>query len=140
MADSIREQLLAAITLAVGGEYGVPAPDDERDLPVIIVQDGQDEGQNTAYDQTNILMPVAVASAATAVSGDLEALRGQANGLLADIQTAMYTDETFGGLADGVDYDAGGIQTELGKFVFAQAQFTVRWHHTRGNPFIIDDE
>jgi len=138
--DSIREQILSAVTVAVDGEYGIPAPDDERDLPVIIVQDGPDEGQNTAYDQTNILMPVAVASAAAAVSGDLEALRGQANGLLAGIHTAMYADETFGGLADGVDYDGGGIQTELGKFVFAQAQFTVRWHHTRGDPFTIDQE
>jgi len=39
MPTPIREQLLAAITTAVGGEYGIPAPEDERDLPVTIVQD-----------------------------------------------------------------------------------------------------
>jgi hypothetical protein len=138
VADSIREQLLAAITIAVEGEYGVPAPDDERDLPVTIVQDGPDAAETTVYDQTNILMPVAVASAAIATSTDLSELRSQANALLAGIIQKMFVDETFGNLADGVDYVEGGIQTEVGKFVFAEAQFTIRWHHLRGDPFTID--
>ena len=138
MAVSIREQLLAAITTAVGGEYGVPAPDDERDLPITIVQDGPDVAEETAYNQTNVVMPVAVASAAVATSTDLSELRAQANALLATIITNMFADEKFGALADGVDYTEGGIQTEVGKFVFAEAQFTVRWHHLHGDPFTID--
>ena len=37
-------------------------------------------------------------------------------------------------------YEAGqGIQTEIGKFVFAELQLRVRWHHVRGNPYLIDD-
>ena len=43
MATPIRERLLSALTTAVAGEYGIPAPEDERDLPVTIVQDGADE-------------------------------------------------------------------------------------------------
>lgn len=138
MPDPIREQLLSAITTAVNGEYGIPAPEDERDLPVTIVQDGPDTAETTVYDQTNILMPVAIASAAIATSNDLAELRKQANALHASIITQMFADETFGALADGVDYVEGGIQTEVGKFIFAEAQFTVRWHHLRGDPFTID--
>jgi hypothetical protein len=50
----------------------------------------------------------------------------------------MFADETFGALADGIEYTGGGIQTEVGKFVFAEAQFTVSYHYVRGDPFTID--
>lgn len=138
MPTAIREQILAAITTAVSGEYGIPAPESERDLPVTIVQDGQDEAETTTYNQTNVLMPVAIASAASAASHDKDTMRAQANALLAGIITTMFADETFGDLADGIEYTGGGIQTEVGKFVFAEAQFTVRYHFVRGDPFTID--
>ena len=138
MPTSIREQLLAAITTTVSGEYGIPAPEDERDLPVTIVQDGQDEAETTTYNQTNVTMPVAIATAAAATSSDKDVMRAQANALLAGIITTMFADETFGDLADGIEYTGGGIQTEVGKFVFAEAQFTVRYHYLRGDPFTID--
>jgi hypothetical protein len=135
MPISIREQLLSAITTAVGGEYGTPAPEDERDLPITIVQDGPDQATPEVYGQTNVITVLAVASAAVAASNDRDAMRAQANELLATIITDMHTDETFGALADGIEYTGGGIQTEVGKFVFAEAQFAVRWHHLRGDPF-----
>lgn len=138
MPTAIREQILAAITTAVSGEYGIPAPESERDLPVTIVQDGQDEAETTTYNQTNVLMPVAIASAASAASHDKDTMRAQANALMASIITTMFADETFGDLADGIEYTGGGIQTEVGKFVFAEAQFTVRYHFVRGDPFTID--
>lgn len=138
MPTSIREQLLAAITTAVSGEYGIPAPESERDLPVTIVQDGPDEAETTTYDQTNVVMPIAIGSAAVATSSDKDTMRAQANALLADIITTMFADETFGALADGIEYTGGGIQTEVGKFVFAEARFSVRFHFLRGDPFTID--
>lgn len=138
MPTSIREQLLDAITTAVSGEYGIPAPESERDLPVTIVQDGQDEAETTVYNQTNVVMPLAVASAAAATSSDTDFMRAQANELLASIITTMFADETFGALADGIEYTGGGIQTEVGKFVFAEAQFSVRFHFLRGDPSTID--
>ena len=130
---SIREQLIAAILVATGGDYGVPAPEDERDLPVTIVQDGSDSATQS-YDYTLCSMPMNVARAELASGNNRDALRIQAHAALSSLITAMHTDETFGGLAVGVDYTGGGIQTEVGKFVFAEASFTVRYQHLRGQP------
>jgi hypothetical protein len=146
MSDiSIREQLLAAITTAVGGEYSIPAPEDERDLPVTIVQDGTDEAL-AGYGYCAWVTPVAIATAQAAIDTRAmsstearEALREQAHAMLAALHEALHADPTFGALADGFDDVSQGIQTEIGKFVFAELQIRVRWHHVRGNPFLIDD-
>ena len=146
MADSIRERLLSAITAAVSGEYGVPAPDDERDLPICIVQEDQETASPDAYGYTVIEMPVSVAKADLAPSATegqtraeyQEAMRAKCHELLATIQAEMFVDETFGGLADGVDYSAGFVATEVGKVCFAEAQFTVRYHTVRNDPYTID--
>jgi len=135
MTTSVRERLLTAILTATGGEYGVPAPEDERDLPVTLVQDGTDSA-STNYDYTACSMPITVARAELAVGTDRDALRAQAHAALAALITAMHADETFGALALGVDYTGGGIQTEVGKFVFAEASFTVRYQHLRGQPSV----
>ena len=140
MPTSIREQLLSAITTAVGGEYGIPAPEDERDLPVTIVEDQPEQASDDQYNLSNILMPVVVARAAQAADNDRDAMRAQANELLASIKSEMFADESFGNLADGVQYTGGGIQTEVGRFVFAEAQFTVRYHTVRGDPYTIDED
>ena len=134
----IREMLLRRITSAVSGSYRVPAPEDERDLPATIVQDAADEVE-TAYGMHRVSMSVAIARAEAASDTDTSALRSQAHEALAAIVREVYADETFQGLADGVDYVGGGIQTEIGKFVFAEASFRVRYHHARGNPFVLDE-
>lgn len=139
MPASIREQLLAAITTAVDGEYGLPAPETEQDLPVTIVQDDLDSAADDVYGYTQVAMPLSIAKAVEATDRDRTATRTQANELLASIIATMFTDETFGGLADGIEYTSGGIQTELGKFVFAEAQFTVNYHFVRGNPSLQDE-
>lgn len=137
MTAPIREQLLAAILVATGGEYGLPSPEDERDLPVTMVQDSTDSA-TTSYDTNQMAMPLNVARAELAVGTDRDALRAQAHAALAKLITDMHTDDTFGGLADGVDYTGGGIQIEVGKFVFAEATFSVRYHHLRGQPAVQD--
>lgn len=137
MALSIREQILAAITTVVDGEYGVPAPVDERDLPQTVVDDGQD-AITAEYDISRIEMPVVIARAAQAVSGDRSALRAQANAIYAAIVEEMAADETFGGLADEAELTGGLIIAEVGKFVEAQTVFTVRFHHLRGDPYTIE--
>lgn len=136
MTAPVRERLLAAILTATGGEYGVSAPEDERDLPLTIVQDGTDTA-STNYDYTACAMPVSIARAEVATGSTRDALRAQAHNALAALMAAMHTDETFGGLAVGVDYTGGGIQTELGKFVFAEASFVVRYQHLRGQAAIL---
>lgn len=145
MPTPIREQLLAAIATSVGGEYGIPAPEDERDLPVTIVQDGTDEAGGQ-YHTSAWVTPLAVATAQAAVDTSAlsptaarAALRAQAHDMLAALNTALHADTTFGALADGFDEAGQGIQTEIGKFVFAELQIRVRWHHVRGNPYQIDE-
>lgn len=133
---AVREQLIAAIVTAVGGEYGLSAPEDERDLPVTIVQDGSDDAA-TSYDTTRLTMPISIGRAEAATGTDRTVMRAQANAALAALITAMHLDETFGGLALGVDYTGGGIQIEAGKFVFAEASFAVRYQHLRGQPAVI---
>lgn len=137
MTAPVRERLLAAICTAVGGEYGLPSPEDERDLPVTIVQDNTDTVTSN-YDTTQLAMPINVGRAEAAASSDRAALRAQANAALAALITAMAADETFGGLAINADYTGGGIQTEAGKFVFAEATFTVHYKHLRGQPAVIE--
>ncbi len=136
-AVPVREQVLAAITAAVQGVYRVPTPEDERDLPLTFVQDSTDD-VGTDYDYTVVATPVAVARAAPADSADAVAQRAQAHQMLAELVTAMFEDETFGGLAQGVELVGQGIQTELGKLVFAEASFRVRWRHVRGDPFALE--
>jgi hypothetical protein len=131
MATVIREQLLNAIITAVGGEYGIPPPEDERDVPVTIVQDGTDE-VTTSFDTCNVTMPVNVARAEAAANTNRDTMRAHAHQMLGDIVAAMHADETFGGLARGVDYTGGGIAMGAGPLVFAEAAFRVRYSHARG--------
>ena len=145
MTAPVREQLLAAITAAVGGEYAIPAPEDERDLPVTIVQDGADEAL-PIYGVSAWTTPIGIGTAAAAIDTSAmtstaarAALRAQAHDMLAALLTALHVDETFGALADGFDLAGQGIQTEIGKFVFAELQIRVRWHHVRGNPILINE-
>lgn len=137
MTAPVRELLLAAMTTAVAGVYRTPTPEDERDLPLTFVQDSTDEAGED-YDYTVLVMPVAVARGELAVSADKAAQRAQANGMLADLVEAMHADETFGGLALGLELAGCGIQTELGKFVFAEASFRVRYRHVRGQPRVAE--
>lgn len=133
MTTCVRERLIAAILTATGGSYGVPVPEDERDTPLTLVQDSADT-VTTNYDYTACIMPLNVARIEAAAGSTRDALRIQAHAALAAIITAMHTDATFGGLATGVDYTGGGIQIEAGKFVFAEATFTIRYQHMRGAP------
>jgi hypothetical protein len=133
---AVRETLLANIITAVGGEYGLPTPEDDRDLPVTIVQDTADEA-SANYDATLCVMPVNVARAEAATSTDRDTMRQQGHAALQSIIAAMYADETFSGYAVGIDYTGGGIQAELGKIVFAEAAFRVRYQHLRGQPAVL---
>lgn len=145
MPTSVREQLLSAITTAVSGTYGLPLPEDERDLPVTIVQDGEETATPSNYGGTQYEVEVAVlqVDALDPTSGQTQAqfqtsMRGKCHELLAAAQTAFFADPTFGGLADGVDYTGGSIATEANGLCYASAQFSVRYHTVRGDPFTID--
>lgn len=137
MSDSIRERLISAILTTTGGVYGLEVPEDERDLPLTMVSDEQDEA-STNYDHTLLTMPINIGRVEIATSHQRDVMRKQAHEALALILTQMHTDETFGGLAQGVDYQGGGIFSEAGKLVFATGLFRVRYRHLRGQPDTID--
>lgn len=138
MPASVREQLINAIVTAVSGEWWLPTPEAEVDLPFCLVQDGEEIASADDYGHTSIELPIIVAKAASADSTDKTVLRQQCNELLAGIIQDMFTDPTYGGLVDGVDYTGGSIQTEVGRYCFAEAQFTIRYHTVRGDPYTID--
>lgn len=148
MPTPIREQLIAAITTAVGGTYGVPLPETSRDVPLIVVQDGEETASADAYGLTHYEMEMAVVSIDAADAYEVgqsqdeyqAAMRGKCHDLLAALQTSFFQDETFGGLADGVDYAGGSIAAEANGLCYAAAQFNVRYHTVRGDPFTIDEE
>lgn len=135
MPTPVRESIIAAIVTAVGGQYDVPAPEDERDLPLTVVADDVEVALESSYGEHRLSMPIAIARASESTTIDRNLLRQQANAQLADIITEMFADETFGGLAEGVDYTGGGIETEVGKFVFAEARFNVRYSYQHGDPY-----
>lgn len=137
MTAPVRELLIDAILAATAGRYGLEVPEDERDLPLTLVSDEQDDA-TASYDHTNLVMPVNVGRVEIAISPDRNVMRQQAHAALAQIITQMHADETFGGLAQGVDYQGGGIFAETGKLVFATALFQVRYRHLRGQPHAID--
>lgn len=133
--DSIKEQLITAITAAVGGTASTPSPDDELDLPQTSVSDAGEEAERDIYGYTTVKMTVEISTAQRAVSSDPEEMRSQCNEMLAQLITTMFADETFGGLADDLFYTAGGISTEARVFSFALARFTVVYHFVHGNPY-----
>ncbi len=83
--------------------------------------------------------PDAVDTSAMTPTAARAALRAQAHDMLAALWVALEVDDTFGGLADGFDADGQSIQTEVGKFVFAELAIRLRWHHVRGKPDQIDE-
>ena len=135
MPVSIREQLLAAITTAVGGVYDTEIPTDERELPITLVFD-EPESAEENYDETIITLPLSIAKAAVGISRDQTALRAQANELLAGIISAVIINETFGGLAQKASYEGGGIVLH-NKFIAAEAQFLIIYSYLRDDPYTL---
>lgn len=137
MPTSIREQLLAAISTAVGGVYDLPIPADESELPWVSVKDIQEEASDDDYGHTTIVLEVVIGKGAAAVSRDREALRAQGNELLASVIEDMGADETFGSLAEKCSYAGGVIQAELGAMCLVAATFNVTYSTVRGDPYTI---
>lgn len=140
MSLPIRDQIIQAIVQAVDGRYDISSAIDDADLPVCIVADEPEEATPDAFNHTYMVMPVAVARAVKSKEFDVTKMRQEASRLLASIIVDMHADDTFGGLADGVDYTAGGILVEPGMRCMAEAQFDVRYHTVRGDPFTIDED
>jgi len=135
MTLSIRERLLAAITTAVDGQYRIGQPRDDVDFPICVVQEGDEVASNDAHGFSVIELPIVVAKGEKTTDSSPDALRAKGHELLASIIEDIFVDQTFGGLADDVEYTLGGILSEPGNRCIAEAQFTVRYQTVRGDPY-----
>lgn len=139
MSTSIQQQILDAITDAVSGTYGTDMPDDTRDLPITLVSEDAEEA-TSQYGVSSVSMPVVVARAESMTGKTEKQWRDQALAIKTALMQEMFDDSTFGGLADGLDYTAGGIAAEpAGGWVGAELNFTVRFHHVLGDPTTQDE-
>lgn len=138
MAISIREQILAVFCTAVGGSYALDTPDDDRDLPVTAVQDGEETAE-ADYSCSQITLPVVVARAETTTSREADAMRTQCNAILAALISEVKASSALDALIDSVFYQSGFIQAEAGKYCMAQAAFTIQYHTVLGDPFNIEE-
>lgn len=137
MPTPIREQILAAVTAAVGAKYAIGAPEPKEDLPATVVRD-EGETATAAYGITSLTTTVEVLRAEKAASRDKNAMRGQCNQILADLVTELHGDTSLAAVIDGIDYTGGAIAAE-GDTCFGQAAFEIRWHHVAGDPYTIDE-
>lgn len=139
MTAPVRERLLAAIVLACGAVYGLESAPLADELPVTVVRDDGSDTASTNYDFTTWSMQVIVGRLENAASSEAVAMRAQAHDALAGLITLMHADETFGGLAQGVEITAGEINLYAGAVVEALATFTVRYQHLRGQPAVLTE-
>lgn len=140
MPDSIRQRLKTNLATALGGEWGLPAPTDERDLPFTSLDNGS-ETASAAFDSMFCEITLTVARAAVATSPTASVLNAEAEALQAAIHIELCgasVDQTFGDLADEVTYLGGGTAVEMGKFIWGLAEFSVKYHHVRGDPYTIE--
>lgn len=137
MPEPVRERILAALTAAVGGQYAIETPDDDRDLPVTAVQDDAEIAE-AAYGSSMITLPVVVARAESAISQNKDAMRRQCNAIHAALIVEVSAAPDLQALVDGIDYTGGFIQA-VGEVCIAQANFNVRYHTVAGDPYTTDE-
>jgi len=136
MPTPIREQLIDAIRSQVGGVYAVDTTLALAQAPITVVAEDAETAAENEYGVTEIELPIAVARAEEATdSVDLNAMRVQANEILAGIIADVFAGGDFSGLARSTVYTGGGIQIEAGRLCAAEAQFNIRYTIAYGDPF-----
>ena len=120
MADSIREQVLAALKelleeVTTGNDYntdmgnnvnlGLRAPLEENDLPAMVVMEGVENVQAEPLTKNTCFLPVMVHGYTTYDNDDDGTWSQIGNKMIADIVKIIGTDTTLGGLV--VDIEPG---------------------------------
>jgi hypothetical protein len=113
---------------------GKPVPeDDPSSLPAAFL----DEGDETYLQEINLLitrtLPITVEARLRSTDGALPTL---ANRLFADIERAITTDPTQGGLAVRTELTASTILVDESPGILAsvRAEFEITYHTRRGDP------
>ena len=148
MSLPIREQILQALATRVSAARGLEGFDvrDAResvDGTITVLVDQPDTAENTNYGTTHISMPVTIGRVRYLDTNKGDEWHTQGSTLQADLSLQAFGgDDTLGGLADGMDYTGGQVDviTDGSRGIAAQINITVRYHHVRGNPYLIDEE
>ncbi len=140
MSLPIREQIIRNLAARVGASRRLEMYD-ERDLPITVLQEGDDQAAETGYDMTQVSMSISVARAIpmTGVKGD--AWYTELNDALADLIVELYTGgDDIGGLAQGIDYVSGSVDlvTDASAGAGVAVTVNVRYAFVRGNPYSQD--
>ena len=142
MSLPIRERILQALAIRLDAQRGLEGYD-LSELPITILVEGGDEAQEDDYDMTRVAMPVTVARAVAKSGLKTDAWYEDANIELAQmVVDAFGSDETFGGLAQGMDYAGGevGVLTDGAQGYTAQISLIIRYAFLHGNPFANEEE
>lgn len=133
----IRERILQELAERLDAQRGLEEYD-FSELPLTVLIEGDDEDAGSDYDLTRLTMPVVVARAVGKEGIKNDTWYEDANLELAQMILDAYgSDETFGELADGLDYTGGsvGMLQEGAKGYTSQISLTIRYAYLHGNPF-----
>lgn len=133
----VREQILQALALRVGAVRYTTSFDAEQ-LPITALVAGEDAASDPDYEMTRLVMPVQIARAVQRTGLRDDAWQTEANTLLADlVAEAWSSDDTLGGLAEGMDLTGQTAEAidEGATGVAAQISIDIRYQFVHGNPY-----
>jgi len=136
----IREQIIRALISRTGAVRQLPTYD-HADLPLTVIQAGEDSAAEDMYGMTNVTMQVGIARALnmSGVKGD--DWDQTLNNELADLIVEVFTGgDDLGGLAKGMDYVSGttDLLTEAAQGGGVAVTVNVRFAFVHGNPYSQD--
>ena len=140
MSLTIREQIIRALTTRVGAVRRLEMYDD-RDLPITVLQEGDDAASEGRYGLTNVTMPISVARALQISTAKGDAWYTELNTALGNLIKELYTGgEDVGGLAHGMDFVSSSVDllTDGGVGAGVAVTVGVRYSFVHGNPFSQD--
>ena len=140
MSLPVREQIIRNLATRVGASRRLEMYD-ERDLPITVLQEGDDQAAETGYDMTQVSMSISVARAIPMTGVKSDRWYTELNTALAKLITELYTGgDDIGGLAQGMDYVSGSVDlvTDGGVGAGVAVTVNVRYAFVRGNPYSQD--
>ena len=138
MTLPIREQIIRALAARVGASRRL-ASYDERDLPITVLQEGDDNRADGLYGMTNVTMSVSVARAIRMEGVKSDAWYTALNDALATLITEVFTagEDESEDLRFELEYASGSVDllTDGGVGAGVAVTVNVRYAFVHGNPY-----
>lgn len=136
----IREQIIQALVDRTGAVRRL-SQYDKTDLPITVLQEGDDNASEGLYGMTNVNMQVSIARAIAMSGAKGDAWYSVLNDELATLITEIFTGgDDLSGLAEGMDYVSGSVDllTDGGVGAGVAVTVNVRYSFVHGNPYSQD--